>query len=142
MANHIWEGKCSYFGGSKDTGVQPHEGLALIQNAKDAAKYEGFLLPGNLGYARRLNAENTHYIACRWNYKETSRAYLQSIRVIVENMKTGEKFSDVRPIDWGPNKKTGRIADLSPKLLHDLHLNTDDHVRVTIPLPAPKTKVS
>lgn len=140
MANHIWEGRCSWFGGPNDKGVGSGETLALVDKSS-LSKFAGYFLDhqptGTTGLARRANP-NTHYIACRWVYKETSKKYLQSIRVTVENIKTGEKFTDVRPLDWGPNKKTGRVADLSPKLMHDLKLDTDGHVRVTIPLPEPK----
>jgi hypothetical protein len=40
-----------------------------------------------------------------------------------------------RPCDWGPNERTGRIADLSPGVLKILKLVTDDEVEVRIPLP-------
>jgi len=37
-----------------------------------------------------------------------------------------------KPVDWGPNLNTGRVADLSPGLAHFLHLGTDDVVEVTL----------
>jgi hypothetical protein len=37
------------------------------------------------------------------------------------------------PADWGPNDSTGRVADLSPGLLADLELVTDDEVEVIYP---------
>src|SRR5258707_15251413 len=36
------------------------------------------------------------------------------------------------PVDWGPNIKTGRIADLSPGGAAALGLKTDDIVTVTL----------
>jgi hypothetical protein len=39
----------------------------------------------------------------------------------------------VYPADWGPAETTGRIADLSPKLMEDLGVTTDDEVFVVFP---------
>ena len=36
------------------------------------------------------------------------------------------------PADWGPNESTGRVADLSPCLMDDLGIKTDDEVEVTL----------
>jgi hypothetical protein len=42
------------------------------------------------------------------------------------------------PADWGPNDEaTGRVADLSPGLLADLGLKTDDEVEVIFPYRRP-----
>jgi len=49
----------------------------------------------------------------------------------VENPSNGRAV-DARPVDWGPNIATGRVADLSPGLATALGLNTDDVVRITI----------
>ena len=35
------------------------------------------------------------------------------------------------PADWGPNEKTGRVADLSPGLMEALGIDTDDEVEVS-----------
>ena len=35
--------------------------------------------------------------------------------------------------DWGPHENTGRVADLSPSLLEDLAIETDDEVEVIFP---------
>jgi D-alanyl-D-alanine carboxypeptidase len=135
----VLRGKCSYFGGPHDTGVAADEGLALIERSDFGhGQFGGLFLPtqpeGTTGLARALNPD-AHYIACRWDYSETSKKYLQSLHVTVKNPTTGEVASDVRPVDWGPNAKTGRIADLSPGLMAYLKLNTDDVVEVDIPLP-------
>jgi hypothetical protein len=37
------------------------------------------------------------------------------------------------PADWGPNEKTGRVADLSPGLMADLRIETDGEVEVVFP---------
>ena len=39
----------------------------------------------------------------------------------------------VPPSPWGPNDQTGRAADLSPALMRDLGLETDDDVEVSYP---------
>lgn len=111
------EGKCSWFGGPNDKGVGPKEGLALIP-----------------GLARGLDPAS-FYIACRWNYRQTPKAYLKSITVDVCDPKHPDKVIKCRPVDWGPNKRTGRVADLSPGAIKALGLDTNDIVRVVIPLP-------
>jgi D-alanyl-D-alanine carboxypeptidase len=134
---HRWVGKCSEFGGPHDTeSGDPNEGLAIV-GAADISKYQDVLLPGAHGDAlfRQLNPD-AHYIACRWNYSETPRSYLQSLHIPVRNPATGKEAADVRAVDWGPNAKTGRVADLSPGLMAFLGLQTDGIVEVDIPLPA------
>ena len=37
------------------------------------------------------------------------------------------------PADWGPNAATERVADLSPALMRDLQLETDDEVEILYP---------
>ena len=70
------------------------------------------------------------YIACRWNYQQTSRAFLQdSVAHVSAN---GRTVSNVRPMDWGPNERTGRVADFSPGLAEALGLSTNDTCEVTI----------
>ncbi len=135
-----WKGKCSTFGGPDDTGVAPDEGLALIEPAElkkrpDLAKY---FLPtqphGTTGLARRLNpAEN--YLAVRWDYKATPRSQLTRVLCLVKNAKTGNA-AFARPLDWGPNTRTRRVADLSPGLAKILCLKTDDEVEITLELLA------
>jgi hypothetical protein len=46
--------------------------------------------------------------------------------------KTG-KVEYAFPGDWGPHVDTGRIADISPGLMDELGISTDDEVRVTFP---------
>lgn len=129
-------GKVSWFGGPEDTGVKPDEGLALVEPAEMGRFPPGTFLdappPGTTGLARRLNPA-AHFIAMRWDYKATPRASLQGMRLTVSAAKTGKTFSDVVPVDWGPNIKTGRIADLSHGLMTDLGITTDDVVTVTVP---------
>jgi uncharacterized protein (TIGR02594 family) len=136
------QGPCSWFGGPEDSGVKSDEGLAFISKVSQAP--ELFLpeqppkLPTDPGYpgtttglARRLDPE-VPYIACRWDYAKTPHDMLLSELVLVRSIATGRKL-EAFPADWGPNVKTGRVADLSPSLLADLGIETDDEVEVTFP---------
>ena len=126
------EGKASFFGGPNDEGVDADEGLAFIDDVSDAPY---LFLPdqpqGTTGLARRLNPF-THYLACRWDYDVTSRAMLLKNMALVTAKKTGISLTGF-PADWGPHEDTGRIADLSPSLLTDLGIETDDEVVVIFP---------
>lgn len=127
-------GKISTFGGPDDHGMAPDEGLALFEPGM-ADEIQGFLLPqqppGTTGLGRRLNP-GSHYIACRWDYHQTPKSYLRGVGVHVTAQ---GKTINCRPVDWGPNVNTGRIADLSPGAAAALGIHTDDTVTVTIPLP-------
>jgi len=129
------EGKMSTFGGPKDTGMSADEGLALftpadLQNPKYSYLFLPAPPPGTTGLGRRLNPEK-YYFACRWNYNDTPKEFLKRVLARVENPSNG-RAADARPVDWGPNIATGRVADLSPGLATALGLETDDVVRVTI----------
>jgi hypothetical protein len=125
-------GRVSNFGGPNDTGVSPSEGLAFIYKVED--KPELFLPvqpPGTTGLARRLNPK-IHYIACRWDYSKTPKAFMLEHVARVRAPKTGIAFKAF-PADWGPHEDTGRVADISPGLMKDLGIETDDEVEVTFP---------
>jgi hypothetical protein len=129
------EGKMSTFGGPKDTGMSASEGLALFTQADlQDPKYSYLFLPeqppGTTGLGRRLNPDK-YYFACRWNYNDTPKEFLKRALARVENPSNG-RAADARPVDWGPNIATGRVADLSPGLAAALGLQTDDVVRITI----------
>ena len=126
-------GKVSTFGGPKDKGVGASEGLALVDSNNLHLVKDYFLPeqpPGTTGLARRLNPK-TYYIACRWDYKVTSRASLLNRLVEVTNPRT-KKSAKAKPVDWGPNEKTNRVADISPGLADYLGVQTDDVVEVTL----------
>jgi hypothetical protein len=73
-----------------------------------------------------------HYVACRWDYDETPRDLLTQNRALVRAKDSGLQLTAF-PADWGPHENTGRVADLSPSLLEDLGLTTDDEVEVIFP---------
>lgn len=136
------EGKMSTFGGPHDLGMGANEGLALFDKSDLSNPHHSALFlpappPGTTGLGRRLNPDK-YYLACRWNYDQTSREFLRNCTALVQNPQNG-RSAYARPVDWGPNTSTGRTADLSPGLAAALSLDTDDDVIVTIssggPLP-------
>jgi GH25 family lysozyme M1 (1,4-beta-N-acetylmuramidase) len=126
------EGKLSWFGGPDDRDVAFNEGLAIFSSAAQMRQHGlgDFLLPGRGGLARHLNPDKP-YVACRWNYKKTSQSFLRDAICWVQNPKT-EKMVAARPVDWGPASRTRRVADLSPAILEELGLGTDDTCRIWI----------
>ena len=139
-SNHlVLNGRMSTFGGPDDTGMTPAENLALVEKQAQADEYPAdFFLSasaaGAPGWGRRLNPEK-YYIACRWDYSLTPKAFLRTAVITVQDP-TNSRSAQVRAVDWGPNEATGRIADLSPGLARFLGLNTDDIVNVIVPTPA------
>lgn len=132
MTVFLAQGRASTFGGPNDEGVAPDEGLAFIYEIED----QPFLFlpmqpPGTTGLARRLNPF-VHYVACRWNYEETPKEMLRRNVAMVRSVKTGIAMA-AWPADWGPHEDTGRVADLSPSLMADLGIETDDEVSVIFP---------
>ena len=113
-------------------GVSPSEGLAFIQEIDQAPHlFLPYQPEGTSGLARRLNP-HIHYIACRWDYDDTPRPMLLEEVALVRAPSTGIALTAF-PADWGPNEKTGRVADLSPGLMADLGIETDDQVEVVFP---------
>jgi N-acetylmuramoyl-L-alanine amidase len=131
-------GKCSHFGGEDDHGVSADEGLAFHYAITEANQH--LFVPiqpiGTTGLARRLNAKAVPYIACRWDYDVTPKKMLAESgeMALVTNVATGRSTAAF-PADWGPHdeKTGGRVADLSPALMRDLDLETDDIVEVVYP---------
>jgi N-acetylmuramoyl-L-alanine amidase len=126
-------GKCSWFGGPNDTGVDPDEGLAFLYDINDAPElFLDYQPSGTTGLARRLDP-STSYIAMRFDYQnQWSKEELASGKIMfwVHAPSTGKRYK-ARPADWGPHTDTGRVADLSPALLENLGIETDDEVEIT-----------
>jgi N-acetylmuramoyl-L-alanine amidase-like protein len=126
-------GKCSYFGGPHDEGVSTTEGLAFISDIMQAPQlFLPYQPEGTTGLARRLNPY-VHYVACRWDYSKTPKEMLRGGDVALVRVPNTDLAFQAFPADWGPNEATGRIADLSPSLMTDLGLTTDDEVEVIFP---------
>lgn len=125
-------GLISTFGGPRDYGVSRSEGLALWSHSDLGTPLAGDLFlpyqpPGTTGMARRLNPD-ANYIAMRWDYRELPRDLLRRLQVTVQ---AGDKVVEgVRPADWGPNRGTGRVMDISPGLAERLGIHTDQEATV------------
>lgn len=125
-------GKMSTFGGQTDSGMKTVEGLALYNSVADfvrhgIADYIGPPTPYS-GLGRRLNTSK-FYIACRWD--PTTYPRLRDSVAHVTNVRNG-KTALLRPVDYGPNEKTGRVADLSPGAAAYLGLETNDVCEVVV----------
>lgn len=133
----IAEGACSHFGGPADMGVSPSEGLAFIYTTEDQPiLFLSYQPEGTTGLARRLNPDQL-YVACRWPYTSENKAQWREVLLkemaLVYAPKTGKSVK-VYPADWGPHEEqTGRAADLSPRAMDYLGIETDDEVIVTFP---------
>jgi N-acetylmuramoyl-L-alanine amidase len=126
-------GKVSWFGGPDDTGVSPDEPLAFIHEIEQAPHlFLSYQPAGTSGLARRLNPDMP-YIAMRWDYDETPRDMLLEEMALVRSVKTGKQYK-AYPADWGPHIDTNRVADISPRLMADLGIETDDEVHVIFPI--------
>jgi uncharacterized protein (TIGR02594 family) len=127
-------GRMSIFGGPEDSGSgDPAERLALWHSREQMSEagFGDYLLPpSHLGLFRQLNPDK-YYIACRWDYNETPAKLLRESFATVASVKTGKSVKCL-PVDWGPNIRTGRIADLSPGAARALGIETDDVVTVTL----------
>jgi N-acetylmuramoyl-L-alanine amidase len=125
-------GKVSWFGGPDDSGVAPDEGLAFISDVEQAPH---LFLPhqpeGTTGLARRLD-DDQFYVACRWDYDETPKAMLLEHMALVRATRTG-RMRLAYPADWGPHEDTDRVADISPGLMDELGIDTDDEVEILFP---------
>jgi N-acetylmuramoyl-L-alanine amidase len=129
------KGKVSWFGGPDDTGVAPDEGLAFISEVDQAPHlFLSYQPEGTTGLARRLNPR-AYYIACRWDYDTTPKTALLEEMALVRAPKTG-RVMKAYPADWGPHIDTDRIADISPGLMEDLGIETDDEVEIIFPFTA------
>lgn len=126
-------GRCSYFGGPKDTGVSPSEGLAFISDVMQAPQlFLPYQPEETYGLARRLNPY-VPYLACRWDYEATPKSMLAGMDMArVTALRTGRSMLAF-PADWGPHENTDRVADLSPALMVMLGIETDDEVEVIYP---------
>jgi hypothetical protein len=131
------QGPVSWFGGPTDEGVQSDEPLAFIFDIMDAPHlFLPYQPDDTSGLARRLNSMAVYYIACRWDYDETPHDMLLTQRALVRAVKTGRELM-AYPADWGPHESTGRVADISPIMLQDLGIDTDDEVEVIFPYEDP-----
>ena len=85
-------GKCSYFGGPEDDGVDADEGLAFLYDVEDAPQLFLAVAPDDAdGLARRLNPY-VPYLAARWDYSVTPKGMLAGPDMaLVRASKTGRQ---------------------------------------------------
>lgn len=126
-------GAMSTFGGPGDSGVSASEGLALLTNRDLTDPAFSYLFEleqpvGTTGLARRLDSKQ-FFIAMRWDYSKTSKAWLRLNTVTVTANGITVK---AKPVDWGPAEWTNRIADIAKGLALRLKLKTNDIVTVSV----------
>ena len=126
----ILTGKVSWFGGPTDSGVLPDERLALYPQIRARDLGTGLL--------------TDLYCAMRWDYAAIAAALkldrasalttLRNARIVVYFSTRGQlRSAELRPADWGPASKTGRLIDVSHQVIDALGANTDDQVKVQLP---------
>lgn len=83
------------------------------------------------------------YCACRWHYpslmraldcdstRELKRTLYHDYIVEITNTANG-KQAQLRPVDWGPARWTGRVIDIDSVSMRELDLQTDDEVVVRL----------
>jgi hypothetical protein len=128
-------GKVSTFGGPKDTGVKPDEGLALIEPVDlDEWWFHRIFLsiqpPQTTGLARRLNPD-AFYIAMRWKDYEINRKVARRAVFRITNPANSE-WAYAQGADFGPATWTDRVCDISPGLAEKLSLATDDEAFIEL----------
>ena len=114
-------GTVSHFGGPRDTGVSATETGAITGEVLRALNAP--LDPDAATLAARPEAY--YFVAMRFDYTNVGRDFWRAARLLVVAPATGRAVV-VRPVDWGPNTRTGRIIDLSPQAVKDLGVDTDD----------------
>lgn len=123
-------GRVSHFGGPQDMGVGPTETGAItgeiVRNLNDP------LSPDAATLASR--PEDYYYVAMRFDYSQGGRTFWRDARILVMAVET-ERAVVLRPVDWGPHTRTGRIIDLSPQAISDLGIATDDFALVAFAAP-------
>ncbi|HJL18008.1 MAG TPA: hypothetical protein RMH99_20250 [Sandaracinaceae bacterium LLY-WYZ-13_1] len=118
-------GRISHFGGPADRWVSATEEGTItgerLRDLNDPVSPTAAVL--------RARPEDYYYVAMRWRYAPHGRSWLSGARVLVVAPATGRAVV-LRPVDWGPHTRTGRIVDASPQALEDLGVATDAEVLV------------
>lgn len=120
-------GKMSIFGGGKDGGMAHDEGLALWEH-DEADKRPDLFLPRSKdlteGSSKRLRPDALYFA---YRFANVTRDKLQQTVWRLTNLKNGKSVM-VSLADWGPNEKTGRTFDISPRAAEFLGVQTDDEI--------------
>lgn len=123
-------GRVSWFGGPSDTGVSSTETGAVTGERLRSLNSPMNPQPSDLSSRPR----DFYYVAMRFDYGPQGRAWWARQKLLVIAPGTGRAVV-VRPVDWGPHTRTGRVLDLSPQALRDLGLTTDQMALVAFADP-------
>lgn len=135
----LGQGRCSSFGGPKDTGVGQFEGLGLIEdNDREEWFFDRVFIPQTTMALARLLDPDAFYCAMRFAYTtfqgvrgEILPGYSRDqIRRGLFVVTFNYKSVFAQAVDWGPNLDTGRLIDCSPGTLAKIGAKTDDMVSV------------
>jgi hypothetical protein len=119
-------GKVSHFGGPNDTSLGSTETGAIT-----GERLRSLNTPLNpSGNDLRSRPEDFYYVAMRFDYTQRGKSAWRDVKLLVVNPANGKRVV-VRPVDWGPNIRTGRILDVSPQAISDLGATTDDDLLVS-----------
>jgi murein DD-endopeptidase MepM/ murein hydrolase activator NlpD len=134
FGNEYVRGTISHFGGASDTGVSSTE-TGSISGERLRALNDP---PNPSATQAATNPDRYYYVAMRFAYPTVSGSpdprVWRDRRIVLVNPATGARVV-VRPVDWGPNPRTGRTVDASPQALRDLGLSTDQAVLVAFAPP-------
>ncbi len=134
FGNEYVRGTISHFGGASDRGVSSTE-TGSISGERLRALNDP---PNPSATQAATNPDRYYYVAMRFAYPTTSGSLdprpWRDRRIVLVNPSTGARVV-VRPVDWGPNPRTGRAVDASPQALRDLGLSTDQDVLVAFAPP-------
>lgn len=123
-------GTISNFGGPDDTGVSTTETGAIT-----GERLRSLNTPMDASRAViESRPEDFYYAAMRWSYSPGNRTFWRDARILIRNPVTGAQVV-VRPVDWGPHIRTGRIIDVAPQTEDDLGVSTDANVDVAFAAP-------
>ncbi|MBO6933999.1 MAG: N-acetylmuramoyl-L-alanine amidase [Deltaproteobacteria bacterium] len=123
-------GKISWFGSPDDRSI-PTSGTGAITGER--VRYLNDPVDPS---AETLAARPADYywIAMRWNYEPRGREFWRNARFVLTNPATGASVV-ARAVDWGPHTRTRRVVDVSPQVMSDLGLVTDQDVLVAFAAP-------
>jgi hypothetical protein len=123
-------GRVSWFGGPRDTGV-----TATETGAVSGERLRSLNDPVSPSASTLMSRPADYYfVAMRWNYRPNSTTWWRNARILVRNPTTGRTVV-ARPVDWGPNTSTRRVVDVSPQVMTDLGVTTDNDVDVAFAAP-------
>lgn len=125
----VAQGTASSFGGPKDTGGKPDEGLYYYERADQfRPPLVNMLLakqpPGTTGLFRQLATQQAFYVAYRAPKTAAVRQYCRTHPFLLVSKKRPEGVV-VWVVDWGPAVWTGRAVDCSEAVLEYLQVQTD-----------------